>query len=81
MYLLFDILLVVLGAAMLLYRKPLGRYMARVQQDQARAWPWMYPGRLGRWYASEKAWRGLFIPAVALATMLLGLLWLWRGAY
>jgi hypothetical protein len=33
---LFDILLVVLGAAMLLYRKPLGRYMARVQQDQAR---------------------------------------------
>jgi hypothetical protein len=81
MYLLFDILLVVLGAAMLLYRKPLGRYMARVQQYQARAWPWMYPGRLGRWYTSEKAWRSLFIPAFALATMLLGRLWLLEGAY
>ena len=81
MYLLFDILLVILGAAMLLYRKPLGRHMARVQQDQARAWPWMYPGRLGRWYTSDKAWRGLFIPALALVTMLLGLLWLWKGAY
>jgi hypothetical protein len=41
----------------------------------------MYPGRLGRWYTSEKAWRSLFIPAFALATMLLGRLWLLEGAY
>jgi uncharacterized iron-regulated membrane protein len=81
MYLLFDILLVLLGAAMFWYRRPLGSYMARVQQDQARSCPWLYPGRLGRRYTSEKAWRTFLIPALAVAFLLFGLLWLWKGVY
>jgi hypothetical protein len=62
MYLLLDILLVVLGASMLWYRERLARYMARVQQNQSRAWPWAYPGIIGRFYTSHKAWRNVFIP-------------------
>jgi hypothetical protein len=56
MYLLLDILLVLLGALMLLYRERLARYMARAQQNQSRAWPWAYPSVIGRFYTSEKAW-------------------------
>lgn len=81
MYLLFDILIVVLGVSMFLYRDRLGRYMARWQQDQARTWPWFYPGKFGRWYTSEKTWRNLFIPAFAVTLLFVGSLWLWKGAY
>jgi hypothetical protein len=81
MYVLFDILLVVLGALMLWYRAPLGRSMARIQRDQAGKWPWLYPGRLGRWYASEKAWRSVFIPVLAIIWMFVGTLWIWKGSY
>ena len=81
MYLVFEILLVVLGASMLWYREPLARYVARVQQDLSRAWPWAYPGILGRFYSSEKAWRNFFIPVLAVAWLLVGALWLWKGAY
>ncbi len=48
MYLLFDILLVLLGASMLWYRKQVTRYMARMQQNLSRVWPWAYPGIIGR---------------------------------
>jgi hypothetical protein len=81
MYLLFDISLVVLGAMIFWYRERLGRSMARLQQDQARTWPWLYPGRLGRWYTSERAWRRLLIPVLAIALILFGSVWLWKGAY
>jgi hypothetical protein len=81
MYLLFDISIVVLGAVILWYRERLGRSMARLQQAQARTWPWLYPGRLAAWYTSERAWRGLFIPVLAIAFILFGSVWLWRDAY
>jgi predicted membrane protein len=81
MYLLLDILLVVLGASMLWYRERLARYIARVQQHQSRAWPWAYPGIIGRFYTSEKAWRNVFIPILAFASLFVGVLWLWKGAY
>jgi hypothetical protein len=81
MYLLFDISLVVLGAMIFWYRERLGRSMARLQQDQARTWSWLYPGRLGRWYTSERAWRRLLIPVLAIALILFGSVWLWKGAY
>jgi hypothetical protein len=73
-YLLFDILLVLLGASMLWYRERLARYMARVQQSQSRAWPWAYPGIIGRVYTSEKAWRNVFIPILAVASLFAGVL-------
>jgi hypothetical protein len=41
MYLLFDISLVALGAVIFWYRERLGRSMVRLQQDQARTWPWL----------------------------------------
>jgi hypothetical protein len=47
---------------MIWYRERLARYTARVQQNQSRAWPWAYPGIIGRIYSSEKAWRNVFIP-------------------
>ena len=81
MYLLFDILIVVLGISMFWYRDPLSRYTARVQREQSREWPWLYPGRLGRWYTTERAWRTFLIPGVAVAFLLFGLLWLWKGVY
>jgi predicted membrane protein len=79
MYLLLDILLVLLGALMLLYRERLARYMARAQQNQSRAWPWAYPSVIGRFYTSEKAWRNVFIPILAVASLFVGVLYLWRG--
>jgi hypothetical protein len=54
---------------MLLYRERLARYMARVQQNQSRAWPWAYPGIIGRFYTSEKAWRNVIIPTLAVASL------------
>jgi hypothetical protein len=30
---------------------------------------------------SEKAWRNVFIPILAVALISVGLLWLWEGAY
>jgi hypothetical protein len=81
MYLLFDISLVALGAMIFWYRERLGRRMARLQQEQARTWPWLYPGRLGRWYTSERAWRVFFIPVFAIALILVAFVWLWQGAY
>jgi hypothetical protein len=62
MYLLLDVLLVLVGASMLWHRERLARFFARVQQNQSRAWPWAYLGIIGRFYASEKAWRNVFIP-------------------
>jgi hypothetical protein len=81
MYFLLDILLVLLGASMLLYRQRLARYFARVQQNQSRAWPWAFPGIIGRFYTSETAWRNVFIPVLATASLFVGVLWLWKGAY
>jgi hypothetical protein len=81
MYLFLDILLVVLGISMFWYRDPLSRYMARVEHDKSREWPWLYPERLGRWYTSERAWRTFLIPALAVAVLLFGLLWLWKDVY
>ena len=81
MYLLLDILLVLLGASMLWYRQRLARHMARVQQNQSRAWPWAYPGIIGRICTSEKAWRNVFIPILAVAWLFMGVLFLWKGAY
>jgi hypothetical protein len=80
-YLLLDILLVLLAASMLWYRKTLARYMAGVQQHLSRVWPWAYPGIIRRFYTSEKAWRNFFIPVLAVAWFLAGALWLWKGAY
>ena len=42
---------------------------------------WLYPGGFGRWYTSEKAWRTFLIPVPAVAFLLFGLLWLWKGVY
>jgi predicted membrane protein len=81
MYLLLDILLVLLGASMIWYRERLARYMARVQQNQSRAWPWAYRGIIGRFYTSEKAWRNVFIPILAAASVFVGVLYLWKSAY
>jgi predicted membrane protein len=81
MYLLLDVLLVLLGASMLWYRERLARCIARVQQNQSRAWPWAYPGIIGRFYTSEKAWRNVFIPILAVAFLCVSVLWLWKGAY
>jgi hypothetical protein len=80
MYFLLAILLVLLGASMLWYRDRLARYIARVQQTLSRAWPWAYPGVIGRFYTSEKVWR-IFIPILGVAYATFGLLWLWKGAY
>jgi hypothetical protein len=63
-----------------LVRERLARYIARVQQTLSRAWPWAYPGIIGRFYTSEKAWR-IFIPVLGVAYATFGLLWLWKGAY
>jgi predicted membrane protein len=81
MYFLLDILLVFLGASMLWYRERLARYLARVQQNHSRAWPWAYPGIIGRLYTSEKAWRNVFIPILAVASLFVGVIWLWEGVY
>jgi len=81
MYLALDILLVFLGASMLWYRERLARCMARVQQNQSRAWPWAYPGIIGRFYTSEKVWRNFFIPILAAASLFVGVVWLWKGVY
>jgi hypothetical protein len=81
MYLLLDILLVLLGASIIWYRERLARYMARVQRNQSRAWPWAYRGIIGRFYTSEKAWRNVFIPILAAASVFVGVLYLWKGAY
>jgi hypothetical protein len=42
---------------------------------------WAYPGRIGRVYTSEWAWRNVFVPVLGLAFLLVGFLWLWKGAY
>jgi hypothetical protein len=81
MYLFLDILLVLFGVSIIWYRERLARCMARVQQTLSRAWPWAYPGVIGRCYTSEKAWRNFFIPVLGVAYAIFGLLWLWKGAY
>ena len=81
MYLLLDILLVFLGASMLWYRERLARHIARVQQNQSRAWPWAYPGIIGRLHTSEKVWRNVGIPILAVSLICMGAVWLWKGAY
>jgi hypothetical protein len=63
------------------YRERLARYMARVQQNQSRPWPRAYPGIIGRLYTSEKAWRNVFIPILAVASLFVGVIWLWKGVY
>jgi hypothetical protein len=80
MYFLLAILLVLLGVSMLWYRERLARYIAPLQQTLSRAWPWAYPGVIGRFYRSENAWR-IFIPILGVAYATFGLLWLWKGAY
>jgi len=81
MYLLLDIFLVLLGASMLWYRERLARYLARVQQNESHAWPWAYPGIIGRFYTSEKAWRNVFIPILAVASLSVGVIYLWKSVY
>jgi hypothetical protein len=66
---------------MLWYRERLARHMAQVQQTQSRAWPWAYPGIIGRSYTSEKAWRNVFIPILAVAWLFVGMILLWKSAY
>ena len=78
-YLLLDILIVLIGASLLLYRGQLARYIAGVQQTLSRAWPWAYPGVIGRFYTSESAWRHFFIPVLGVAFVIFGLVWLWNG--
>lgn len=80
MYLALDILMVLLGVAILWKRDRLARYAARWQKGHARTMPWAYPGWLGRVYTSERAWR-MFIPLFGLAFLAFGLLWLWQGVY
>jgi hypothetical protein len=36
---------------------------------------------MGRIYDSEKAWRNIFIPILAVAWLFMGVLFLWKGAY
>jgi hypothetical protein len=76
---LVGVLLVLLGFAMLWFRGRLARSIARVEQKQARAWPGLYPGTLGRVYTSEKAWRDVFVPVLGVAFLAVGLIWLWKG--
>lgn len=76
-----EVLIVLIGAAMLWKRDRLARHVARRQQDLARAMPRAYPGRIGRVYTSEWAWRNVFVPVLGLTFLLVGLLWLWKGAY
>jgi hypothetical protein len=73
-----DVLIVLLGVAMLWKRDRLARYVAGWEQRLARAFPRLYFGPLGRIYKSERAWR-FFIPLFGLACILFGLFYLWRG--
>lgn len=36
-------------------------------------------GIIGRFYTSQKAWRNVFIPILAVASLFVGVVWLWRA--
>ena len=73
-----EVLIVLIGAAMLWKRDRLAHHAARWQRDLARG---MHPAPTGHVYASYRAWRNVFVPVLGLTFLLVGLILLWKGDY
>jgi hypothetical protein len=73
-----EVLIVLIGAAMLWKRDRLAHHVARWQRDLGSV---MHPGPTAHIYTAHRAWRNVFVPALGLTFLLVGFLLLWKRDY